>query len=77
MDGGKKVRFAALNPLPFRSELDARRYTNGGNRHEQNDEDDDDEDYDDDDDDIEDDDNDIEDEDEDEDEEEEEGVECR
>lgn len=76
MDGGKKVRFAALNPLPFRSELDARRYTNGGNRHEQNDEDDDyeddddedydDEDYDDDDDDIE-----------DEDEEEEEGVECR
>lgn len=71
MDGGKKVRFAALNPLPFRSELDARRYTNGGNRHEQNDEDDDDEDYDDED--YDDDDDDIEDEDE----EEEEGVECR
>lgn len=66
------MRFAALNPLPFRSELDARRYTNGGNRHEQNDEDDDDEDYDDEDYDD-DDDDDIEDEDE----EEEEGVECR
>lgn len=65
------MRFAALNPLPFRSELDARRYTNGGNRHEQNDEDDDDEDYDDED--YDDDDDDIEDEDE----EEEEGVECR
>lgn len=64
------MRFAALNPLPFRSELDARRYTNGGNRHEQNDEDDDDEDYDDEDYDD-DDDDDIEDEDE------EEGVECR